>query len=48
MQSYNEMRKGEEFVKREVRSRARDAARWWLGALLMVIGLLIAPWRKFS
>ena len=48
MQSYNEMRKGEEFVKREVRSRSREAARWWLGALLMVVGLLIAPWRKLT
>ena len=46
MQSYNEMRKGEEFVKREVRSRARGAARWWLGALFMLAGLLIAPSRK--
>ena len=48
MQSYNEMRKGEEFVKREVRSRAREAARWWLGALLMVVGILISPWRKLT
>jgi zinc/manganese transport system permease protein len=46
MQSYNEMRKGEEFVKREVRARARDAARWWLAALFIVVGLLITPWRK--
>jgi zinc/manganese transport system permease protein len=47
MQSYNEMRKGEEFVKREVRARARDAARWWLAALFIVVGVVITPWRKF-
>jgi zinc/manganese transport system permease protein len=47
MQSYNEMRKGEEFVKREVRARARVAARWWLAALLTMIGVLLAPWRKY-
>jgi zinc/manganese transport system permease protein len=46
MQSYNEMRKGEEFVKREVRARARSAARWWLGALFAITGLLIFPWRR--
>jgi zinc/manganese transport system permease protein len=48
MQSYNEMRKGEEFVKREVRSRAREVARWWLGALFIFVGLLLVPWRKFK
>ena len=47
MQSYNEMRKGEEFVKREVRSRAREAARWWLGALLAIAGLLLMLWHKY-
>ena len=47
MQSYNEMRKGEEFVKREVRSRARDAARWWLGALWLFAGAAIVPWRAW-
>jgi zinc/manganese transport system permease protein len=47
MQSYNEMRKGEEFVKREVRARARDAARWWLAAIFIAMGLLTTPWRRF-
>ena len=50
MQSYNEMRKGEEFVKREVRSRARERARGWLAALFLITGVLIVPWntwRKF-
>ena len=45
MQSYNEMRKGEEFVKREVRVRARERARWWLAALFVIAGLVILPWR---
>jgi len=44
LQSYNEMRKGEEFVKREVRGRAREHARWWLGAVLAAIGLAALPW----
>lgn len=44
LQSYNEMRKGEEFVKREVRSRARERMRWWLGGLLILIACVIFPW----
>jgi len=43
LQSYGEMRKGEEFVKREVRSRARERARWWLGATLLLLALLAYP-----
>ena len=46
LQSYNEMRKGEEFVKREVRSRARERTRWVMGGILIVFGLLMAPWRR--
>lgn len=46
LQSYNEMRKGEEFVKREVRSRARERARWIAGPVLIVLGLLCVPWRR--
>ena len=46
LQSYNEMRKGEEFVKREVRSRARERTRWVMGGVLIVFGLLMAPWRR--
>jgi zinc/manganese transport system permease protein len=45
MQSYNEMRKGEEFVKREVRVRARERARWWLAPLLLFAGAAMLPWR---
>jgi zinc/manganese transport system permease protein len=48
LQSYNEMRKGEEFVKREVRSRAREGSRWWLGAVLAAIGLALLPWRRLA
>ena len=47
MQSYNEMRKGEDFVKREVRSRAREGARWWLAALLLFAGTAMLPWRAW-
>ena len=43
LQSYGEMRKGEEFVKREVRSRARERSRWWLGATLVLLALLTYP-----
>jgi len=43
IKSYSEMRKGEEFVKREVRARARERMRWVLGPALLVLGLLIAP-----
>jgi zinc/manganese transport system permease protein len=45
LQSYHEMRKGEEFVKREVRGRARERARWTAGAVLVLLGLLAVPWR---
>jgi zinc/manganese transport system permease protein len=34
LKSYNEMMKGEEFVVREVRDRAREARRWWIAAVL--------------
>jgi zinc/manganese transport system permease protein len=43
VRSYSEMRRGEEFVMREVRSRARERLRWFAGALMLVLGLLIAP-----
>lgn len=47
--SYNEMIRGEEFVAREVRSRAREAKRWWIaGAFLLVAASLVASlpaWR---
>lgn len=43
LKSYNEMRKGEEFVMREVRARARDRERWTLGGAILLAALLIAP-----
>lgn len=48
LQSYNEMRKGEEFVKREVRSRARERTRWVTGPALIACGLLVFPWRSLT
>jgi len=43
IKSYNEMRRGEEFVMREVRSRARARVRWIGGAFALVLALLFAP-----
>ncbi len=44
LKSYAEMRNGEEFVKREVRARARERTRWVLGSGLILLGLAVAPW----
>ncbi|HEY0339051.1 MAG TPA: metal ABC transporter permease, partial [Burkholderiales bacterium] len=46
LQSYNEMRKGEEFVKREVRARARTRMRWAIAAVLLIGACAILPWRS--
>ena len=43
IKSYNEMRRGEEFVMREVRSRARERVRLTAGAPAIVLALLLAP-----
>jgi zinc/manganese transport system permease protein len=43
LKSYGEMRRGEEFVMREVRSRARERVRWIIGAGMFVLALLVAP-----
>jgi zinc/manganese transport system permease protein len=43
LKSYNEMRRGEEFVKREVRSRARERSRWIMGAAAILCALLVSP-----
>ena len=43
LRSYSEMLRGEEFVMREVRSRARERLRWFLGPVMLVLGFLIAP-----
>jgi zinc/manganese transport system permease protein len=37
MKSYNEMTRGEEFVVREVRGRAREANRWWIAGILLAL-----------
>jgi len=43
LKSYGEMRRGEEFVMREVRSRARERARWIAGPAMLALALLLAP-----
>ena len=48
LQTYNEMRKGEEFVQREVRTRARVRMRWIGAALLLIVALAIFPWPRKS
>ncbi|HUQ27124.1 MAG TPA: metal ABC transporter permease [Usitatibacter sp.] len=37
LKSYNEMTRGEEFVVREVRGRARETNRWWIAAVLLTL-----------
>jgi zinc/manganese transport system permease protein len=39
LKSYNEMTRGEEFVMAEVRGRAREANRWWIAAVFLLIAL---------
>ena len=43
LKSYGEMRRGEEFVMHEVRSRARARVRWPLGVGMVVLALLLMP-----
>jgi zinc/manganese transport system permease protein len=43
LKSYGEMRRGEEFVMSEVRSRARERVRWMLGAGMVMLALLLMP-----
>jgi zinc/manganese transport system permease protein len=43
IRSYTEMRRGEEFVKREVRSRARERTRWMLGGVMLILALAVVP-----
>jgi zinc/manganese transport system permease protein len=43
LRSYGEMRKGEEFVMREVRGRARERVRWIVGPAMLLAGLLLVP-----
>jgi zinc/manganese transport system permease protein len=42
LKSYNEMAKGELFVVREVRSRAREANRFAIGGVFILAGLALA------
>jgi zinc/manganese transport system permease protein len=46
LKSYNEMRKGEEFVKREVRSRALERTRWAIGGIMLTLSTIVFPWRS--
>ena len=46
LQSYNEMRKGEEFVQREVRARARVRMRWLGAAILLLLAAAVFPWPR--
>jgi zinc/manganese transport system permease protein len=43
LKSYGEMRRGEEFVMREVRSRARERLRWMWGGGMVALALLLMP-----
>jgi zinc/manganese transport system permease protein len=43
IKSYTEMRKGEEFVQREVRSRARERIRWLAGGAMLLIAFATVP-----
>jgi zinc/manganese transport system permease protein len=43
IKSYSEMRRGEEFVQREVRARARERIRWVVGGALLLIAFAMIP-----
>jgi len=43
LKSYGEMRRGEEFVMREVRGRARERMRWIVGAGMLALAFMVAP-----
>lgn len=45
LKSYGEMRKGEQFVMQEVRTRARERNRWLLSPALLLLAALCAPIR---
>jgi zinc/manganese transport system permease protein len=46
LKSYSEMRKGEQFVMREVRARARERERWVIGIALVLSGLAAYPFAR--
>jgi zinc/manganese transport system permease protein len=43
LKSYGEMRRGEEFVMREVRSRARERISWTLAAGMVALAVVLTP-----
>jgi zinc/manganese transport system permease protein len=43
LKSYGEMQRGEEFVMREVRSRARERVRWIVAAGVLALALVLVP-----
>src|SRR5207253_1988475 len=43
LKSYGEMGRGEQFVMREVRARARERVRWMAGAGMLVLAFFVAP-----
>jgi zinc/manganese transport system permease protein len=43
LKSYSEMRKGEQFVMREVRARARERERWKVGVAMLLLGCAAWP-----
>jgi zinc/manganese transport system permease protein len=43
LKTTNEMRKGEEFVQREVRGRARERVRWAIAFPMLLIALFLVP-----
>jgi zinc/manganese transport system permease protein len=43
IKSYTEMRRGEEFVKREVRARGRERIRWVAGGAMLLIAFAAVP-----
>ena len=43
LKSYGEMRRGEEFVMHEVRSRGRERVRWIVGVGMLVLAFVVAP-----
>jgi zinc/manganese transport system permease protein len=48
LKSYSEMRKGEQFVMREVRARARERERWAIGVALVLLGVAAYPFASRS
>ena len=43
LKSYGEMRRGEEFVMRQVRTRARERVRWIAGVGMLALAFVVTP-----